>query len=301
MTEGPIATRRRLEPLAWDTSARRWAPASRRDCDATRGGTIAVATLNVLRDSLGGARRRGAVVDAVRSVDADLVLLQEMTPALTSRLARDPRIRRSYVLSDADGATLDGDGIVIASRLPITSLTRVALPSESRRSAVVATVQLGAKARGPALTVVSVHLEGRRVNVAARDRQLAVLARLVARRSGPVVVAGDFNFCGTWAQNARLDARWLDLWPALHPREAGWTVDTALSATARRVEGGDDKRVRYDRIFLRSGARGHRLVPRRIDRFATEPVVALGGLSPSDHFGLVATFAFAAPRGRSRR
>lgn len=302
MTRGSSSARLELTPLAWDAGARRWTAASRRAPDAAgaRAGRVAVATLNVLRDALGGARRRSAIVDVLGAADADVILLQEATPVLAARLAREPWVRRGYVLSDADGSTLDGDGIVIASRLPIASLVRLALPSDSRRSALVASVRLGGPSSGT-LSVVAVHLEGRRVNVAARDRQLAVLARLVGRVRGPVVVAGDFNFCGTSEQNARLPAGWLDLWSRLRPREPGWTVDTVASATARRLEEGEEKRVRYDRIFLRATRADPALVPRRIDLFATERVAALGGLSVSDHFGLIAGFDGAEPRARSRR
>lgn len=44
------------------------------------------------------------------------------------------------------------------------------------------------------------------------------------------LLAGDFNFCASWAaEQAHLDPGYRDLWAALHPGKPGYTEDTTVN------------------------------------------------------------------------
>jgi len=123
-------------------------------------------------------------LEIVREVDADVVVVQELTPYAAEVLAPLDEILPNHFKMPAEGRF----GIAVWSRLPLESATPFAL---GRQPAIEARVRFG----DTAFTVLGVHLNAptspRRA--AARNNELKLLAERSAAIEGPLVVAGDFN------------------------------------------------------------------------------------------------------------
>ena len=100
----------------------------------------------------------------------------------------------------------------------------------------------------------------------------------------------DFNFCSAWRdENDNIPNEWVDCWPALEPDAPGYTQDTEVNAMLFNQRG-KAKRVRFDRILLRSEPAQSRWRPMSITRLGTAPLNARGKpVYVSDHFGLLAS------------
>jgi tyrosyl-DNA phosphodiesterase 2 len=212
----------------------------------------------------------------------DLVALQEVCPDLLQALRAERWIADGYQLSDAVGTTLGRYGNVLASRLPIERLALRTLPSIMGRRLLLADVRNGEHA----MRVGVVHLESTREMAGARVEQLR-LAFAALESASDALLVGDFNFDAAWPENAALAARYVDVWPQLRPTEPGWTEDDDRNAMRRR--GSSSKKVRFDRVLLRSD--DARWAPEQVELLGTEPVSATRrDVFVSDHFGIYATF-----------
>jgi endonuclease/exonuclease/phosphatase (EEP) superfamily protein YafD len=124
------------------------------------------------------------LLEIVREVDADVVVLQELTPYAAEVLAPLDEILPNHFKMPAEGRF----GIAVWSRLELESATPFAL---GRQPAIEARVRFG----DTTFTVFGVHLNAptspRRAS--ARNAELRLLAERSAAIEGPLVVAGDFN------------------------------------------------------------------------------------------------------------
>jgi exodeoxyribonuclease-3 len=245
----------------------------------------------------GGVGREDLLVEAIRSCDPDLVVLQEATrPAVVARLA------------EATGMSVWG----ARPEESVGFMTRFAVagyvwrrPEWSRRGFLAVELADGS------LRVVGVHLTAVHSNWTERlrARELrAILGHLSRFDRRPTVVAGDFN---TLAPGELLDLRRLPrtyrIIARLSGREIRWTtIQLMLQANYvdgfRHVRGGDpgftfptwDPHVRLDYIFL-PAAQAHVLTACRVVTDAREAVHA------SDHFPLLAELDLSRCRdGRAR-
>lgn len=120
----------------------------------------------------------------VRELEADVVVLQELTPYAAEVLAPLDETLPHHFKMPAEGRF----GIAVWSRLPLESAVPFAL---GRQPAIEARVRFG----DAVFTVLGVHLNAptspRRA--AARNTELTLLAERSAAIEGPLVVAGDFN------------------------------------------------------------------------------------------------------------
>ncbi len=135
----------------------------------------------------------GALVRELRSYDADVIFLQEVTPDWW-RAIRAGGLLRSYPHS-IDAARWGADGMVLLSRVPFVDHD---LLHVGRRPVPTATVRVG----GTAVHLVDVHVVAPvRDFDENRDEQLAI-NRIVRRTPKPRIVAGDFNATPTnrWYQ-----------------------------------------------------------------------------------------------------
>lgn len=246
--------------------------------------SLRVATMNVWFGQFYFEERCRATLALLESYRPDLIALQEVTPAFLDRALAAPWIREGYTLSDISGRSVDPYGVLILSRLPILGWELVPLPGNMGRDLVIARASLQ-----PPLTFASVHLESHAYSTPIRAEQLAqVFARLAQEKH--VILTGDFNLDASWEENRNLDPSYQDLWARLHASEPGYTEDTDVN-TMRRIQTGKHKQVRFDRILLRSGPPGWQA--ESIQRIGTEPIdPALPEVFPSDHFGLIGTFAW---------
>jgi tyrosyl-DNA phosphodiesterase 2 len=279
-------TERLLEPFSFDPAAGVWVPD--RACGPAPGDAGArrftLVTWNVWFGRFRFAERLRALLDVVRAQDPDVICLQEIVRASLATILEEPWIRAGYRISDVRGDTFDDYGVVILTRLPVRALSIEALPSRMDRCMVTAEVEVA----GRPLAVGSVHLESIEHNRDARRKQLAIASARLKARGVDAVLAGDFNFCSSWAEeNDRIDPAFVDLWPALR-RDPGYSEDTSIN-TMRFAAKGKVEQVRFDRVLLHSVGGAFRA--RSIELLGTAPIApGMPDVFPSDHFGLVAGF-----------
>ena len=259
------------------------------------GASLRIATYNVLSDAFEAARthterRIPAIVGELRALDADVIALQEVTPALVRALLASPWVRERYSVSEGPLArTVDPQGVLLLTRLPVTRLVEHVFSRAKR--AILAELGVGLAPLAPLvlLRVVTIHLTSDRAPNAASVRRAHLGELLSALGPGgagdaPVVIAGDFNWDDGELDSLLTDHGFEDGWSALHPDSPGLTFDperNPLAALMSRTR----RRARLDRIFLRDGALSLR--PEQAALFATEPLPRTEpALHPSDHFGL---------------
>ena len=209
--------------------------------------------------------RATALVREIMRRNCEVVALQEITPPLRGFIERN---LPHYELHGGD--SMFGYDSMIMTRIGVASLDIVELPSDMGRRLIA--VQL---ANG--LLVATVHLESTAGGERARVAQLKLIDPWIAAKSPDAVFVGDMNFDDFAAREAdALDDSFVDVWPALRPREPGYTVDSKVN-TMRW--GKVQKRI--DRVFLRSP----RWEARAIELVGTTAIDATGTFT-SDHFGL---------------
>ncbi len=239
---------------------------------------LTVATFNVLFDLydpelLDTHRRTRATLSLLRSVDADLIALQEVTAPFLRALLDLPWVREHYFVSDGPAAeTVETYGQVLLSRHPFASLRQYVFSRDKR-------ILLGELAfAGGSLWVAAPHLTSDRVSsgAAARTAQLQTLVEwsLSLESEGPevpdVLVLGDFNLDDASRELEDLEATgFVDVWPSLRPGDKGFTFDPSRNTLAAlTTTSGQSKRL--DRILVRSST--SRLVPSEISLFAETPL-----------------------------
>ena len=215
--------------------------------------------------------RRDALLAELERRRPDVIALQEVTQELLRGLLGAPWIRAAYHASQREVLSYD---VVILSRLPIRRVAELELPTDMGRRLLVAELACG-------LAVATVHLESTQTEGGVRAAQLRVLQPALAARYPDVVLVGDMNFRpDDRLENAALDPSFVDTWPALHPDDPGYTVDTEVNTMRLQVRS-TPTRKRIDRVFLRS-THWH---ARSIELIGTRPVDP-DGTFVSDHFGL---------------
>ncbi|ADO68259.1 poly(A) polymerase [Stigmatella aurantiaca] len=258
---------------------------------------LTVATFNVLFDLheaelLDTPRRIPAALSLLRSADADIIALQEVTEPFLRALLETPWIREHYFLSEGPGAaTVTPYGQLLLSRFPFASLSQCVFSRDKR--VIAGEIRL----KGGTLWVATLHLTSHRAHASSSSRA-AQLRAIVGwanalgtqgLHSPDVVLAGDFNFSEDAPEgHAFAQHGFTDVWPLLRPGEPGYTFDPERNglATVMTVSG---RRQRLDRVLVRSPS--GRLTPRAVTLFGETPLPAPeapagGPLFTSDHFGV---------------
>ena len=170
-------------------------------------GVLRVATYNI-QAGTGDLRR---IADEIKAMDADLVALQEVdvrwhqrsgfadqATELARMLGVEMRFAPIYSLPGAAGQPPREFGVALLSKLPIVSWnndslarlsTQVASPSASRMPGLLRAV---VNFRGTRVNVLTAHLDYRS-DPAIRRAQVAEIVQVLARISGPAILAGDLN------------------------------------------------------------------------------------------------------------
>ncbi|MFL5346255.1 MAG: poly(A) polymerase [Hyalangium sp.] len=299
----------RLPSYRYDSKALSWVEASQASTSPETLPALeelTVASLNVLfdlydPDLLDTRRRTVAAINLLRSVDADLIALQEVTPPFLTALLDTQWVREHFFLSEGPAAaTVTPYGQVLLSRFPFASLSQSVFSRDKRIIAGEFAL------RGGPLWVATLHLTSSRdpSGVGSRAAQIRTLIEwarsLEAHGPEPVdlLVVGDFNF-GDDAPEVQsfVDADFIDAWKVLRPGEAGSTYDPARNAMAALTTSSGHSQ-RLDRVLVRSVS--GRLTPRKVSLFGEEPLSGRpspGGdpLFVSDHFGLSCTLVRGVP------
>ncbi|MEM6990243.1 MAG: endonuclease/exonuclease/phosphatase family protein [Myxococcota bacterium] len=228
-------------------------------------------------------RNLDRVVQLIEETDADIVALQETTPAASKTLER--RTRTAFPHSHFAPAQWAG-GHAIVSRVPLTNVERVE-PVHGPFGALVAVAELA----GVPTQIVSVHLKPTLPSRGTSSVAVAVaflenetirvseVEQILSRLDPevPHLIVGDFNTLSSLSVVSRLKtAGYVDS-QAHDPRHRNdptwhWTWD------------GNPIELRIDYIFHSAEARTQSV--RVIDR------------GPSDHYPVVATLAWAREVGR---
>ncbi|NNF41111.1 MAG: hypothetical protein HKN64_07010 [Woeseiaceae bacterium] len=137
----------------------------------------------------------GRLLALVEAEDADIVFLQEVTPAWEHALQP---LHDDYRYTHVQ-ARDDYFGIAMFSRVPLDTIRQVSSPPLDYPT-IVASLSVA----GNALTVINTHpmIPLGRANYAARNAQLRSIADLVAQTDGAVILTGDLN-TGMWGSNYR--------------------------------------------------------------------------------------------------
>jgi tyrosyl-DNA phosphodiesterase 2 len=277
----------RLAISRFDAAKRAWLEAETADEDVCLP-KLTCTTFNTWFQ--GGERelRYGGLLSALQRSDADVIVLQEVTTLLLEMIQAADWIRSSYRFARAPfrSNAIPSHGVMLLSRLPLRHATLHPIPTHMGRSLLTAECRIN----GTRFVFATAHLESMKPNADVRAEQLRAIFA-VLEDAQDAVLAGDFNFCSSWTEeNDRIDRRYGDAWAALHPGEPGFTQDTDINrmlAQAKR----ETKRLRIDRILLRSDAGHGRWTPESVRLIGAEPVsLDHPRIFPSDHFGVTATF-----------
>ena len=244
-------------------------------------------------------RRRPVIEAALRTLDADVIALQEVWDDGTANLAADLAqvLDRNHIYQGAEKRNGLGFGNAILSRWPVTRTDWRPLPGEqeSEEGRCVVFAELDGP-RGP-VQVFATHLNWRFHHSHIRQRQVAEIARFVASKrpcSYPPIVCGDFN-----AEPISDEIRMMtglaacpiegvvfrDAWNVAGDGSDGYTWDNRNSFAQAEFE--PNRRIDY--IFV--GEAMERGAGHIADcRLAGNAPV--DGLWPSDHFAVVAELRY---------
>lgn len=262
--EAPASARsaRDAAPLRFDPTTGRWIPAP--GVGRVSSNSLTLFTYNTLEERDGNARRVPALLEAIRSADADVVGLQEVSHELLDALLAADWVRDAYAVSESTP-----HGTLLLSRLPVRSLAILEDAPTAKRTPV-AELDWG----GKRLRVAVVHLSSDLADEAPvkRARQVASLLEQLADTSSVFadVVLGDFNV----DEPAPAGSSFLDAWPAAHPAEPGFTYDPKKNRLAEQLTRSGLSR-RLDRVLVR---------PKEL--FSIGEMALVGTDAASDHFGL---------------
>lgn len=232
---------------------------------------LRIITWNVWFGDYRFGERCAALLAELGQRQADVIALQEVTTPLLAAIFDEPWVRAGYQVSELDVLGYD---VVVLSRVPIVRMMTLPLPTEMGRRLAVARLACG-------LDVATVHLESTRMCAAERVEQLQIIQPCLAGLSEDAVLVGDMNFApGAALESAALDPSFVDVWPALHPVDPGYTANSERNAMLRQVMNKVTQK-RIDRVF----ARTRRWRAEAIELLGTEPI-DVDGTFVSDHFGL---------------
>ena len=239
---------------------------------------LRLATFNVWFGDMAWKERQVALLSLMQKRELHVIGLQEVTPRFIEELLKVQWVREHYTLSDIWGTSLGSYGVFLLTKLPITNIFLLDLPSQMGRRLLCADLAIN----NSTLRVGVVHLESLRSEGIMRGLQLDSIFPILIE-SPQSLLMGDFNFCHTnEIEENRLPKSHIDVWPTLRD-EPGWTEDTAINLMRLDYKG-KEKQARYDRVLL--GKDGPWMA-HKIEIIGTEPVSEDNPrIFPSDHFGL---------------
>jgi tyrosyl-DNA phosphodiesterase 2 len=281
-------TKRVAQQLAvnrFDATKGTWRETELADSD-TRLASLSCVTFNTWFQGEEPDLRYGGLLEALQQSQADVIMLQEATIRLLDALMSADWVRCRYYFTRAPfrADAIPSHGVMLLSRLPIRNSVLHPIPTHMGRSLLTAECRIN----GELIVLATTHLESMKPYADVRGEQLKTIFGILDNAKH-AILAGDFNFCSSWHQeNSRIDSRYVDVWPVVHPHEPGYTQDTDINSMLARAKR-ERKKVRIDRILVRSDSAQRKWLPERVELLGTRPVSpAHTNIFPSDHFGIAA-------------
>ena len=246
--------------------------------DGLPGGDLDVVTLNLWHDQRDWPARRAVILDTLRALRPDVVLLQEVLekeglPNQAGALAESLGCAFVFASVDPPGAPKRYGNAILTPHRIVASRELKLEPLDDYRVAAHARLEV----RGRTVDAYVTHLHHTDGGAAVRAAQVRHLLRFVAatRGRGALVLGGDFNAAPGAPELAPLLERFTDAFGALHPGAAVTTLNPVMGHAPRRID--------------------HVLVPSRgpLRPAAARAVLASpgpDGVWASDHFGLWTRF-----------
>ena len=261
----------RLTPKVFDMATQRWQAmesvttedaAKLNEVELSQRG-LRLVTYNVWFSEYRQWIRAQALFSILRSTDAHVICLQEVTPKFLAWLREQSFVQANYALSDSVGTTLRGSelayGVVLLARreLHLSWLRLYELPSQMSRALLVASIPL----QGHAIHVGTVHLESLDSSQ-VRQQQLTRILEIIAEgEPASAVLAGDMNFTDGAAEERLL-------------RRAEF-VDSANCGCTMPFDDVSGRPTRIDRVFVHSSGGSWRLLPGTALLLGEAPAVTL--------------------------
>ncbi|WP_228045450.1 MULTISPECIES: poly(A) polymerase [unclassified Tolypothrix] len=246
--------------------------------------TLTIASFNVLcdlydKEKIATEKRLPAIVEQLRQCNADIIAIQEATPALVELLLSQTWVRNYYISESSTAEKVRPYGNLLLSRLPFTLVEH---QFSGHKRVLVGSCEIN----GQLLHIAVVHLTSDYAQNALekRQHQLSTIVAYLQTLPGNSLIAGDFNTRGNEQEEILMGAGYVDIWQKLHPDAAGYTFDPQRNALAALMSLTGIP-VRLDRILLLNP--NHDWQAQSINLFACEPIADTEGkIYPSDHFGL---------------
>lgn len=242
--------------------------------------------------------------------NADVIVLNEVTPHYLSQLLAQEWVREHYFVSrfsEKKGYKRKTDFkhffSVIMSKKPFHSLYHYWFDTsiKTKRCAIVALFKCSDHSF---LSVCGVHLVAREKRHHDRAKQIKELLALLRKpdyllhdveqvSSYSSLLMGDMNVHLQSEEKyftTQKDVRVRDLWSELRPREGGYTLDSLRNLMVNNGRNPNGSRLRLDRMLLIEPCNQFKHMVRcnNINLFADEPIDKNRKIFPSDHFGLLA-------------
>jgi poly(A) polymerase len=261
--------------------------------------SLTIASYNVLIDVHHSERiqthkRLPAILAELRKTDADIIALQEVTPALVDLLLKTDWVRDYFISESPYADKVKPYGNFIMSRFPFQLVEH---QFSGHKRSLVGRWKLNDKF----VHLANVHLTSNHSenSFQKRTQQLATVLSYLQQQSGECLIVGDFNTRGDEQQEIIDRAEFVDLWQHLHPGEDGYTFDPSRNPLAMLMSLGGEP-ARFDRILLQQG-QGSDYQPESIELFGCEPVNGTEGeIYPSDHFGVRGVLKYIPDRSHDR-
>ena len=267
---------------------------------------VRAASVNLFAQHGGWERRREALRQGLRALDADVLALQEAVVHDGRDTARE-LLGDGYELAHQTvGLVGDGShrGSSVASRWPITAVHEIDLHLTGRTGGYSCGTVV-AEIDSPVGRLLMGSHGSSWAWWAERERELQAVAvvrrveELLAEEPAHVVLGGDFNAEPQSSSMRFLTGRtsldgfstaYRDAWESVHGDAAGWTFDPRNPLTAID-EPHLDRGRRIDYLLVRCGDHGPTL---RVLDAGLAVHEQVDGVQPSDHYGVVADLL---PRG----
>ncbi|WP_290702509.1 endonuclease/exonuclease/phosphatase family protein [Amphritea sp.] len=241
---------------------------------------LSIITWNVWFDDDSGRWRYPLILNELSKQDADILLLQEVTPSFLEIMIQHPLSNNYYISQSNQGASYQN--ITLTKQYPVASDV-LALESNMQRKALI--VQLELPSSTELISVVNVHLESPLDHSWLRERQIQQIIAFVEDENN-LLIGGDFNFGNGTSAEATLSRQLFDLaykgeyydQPTFDVENNDWAKQTKYwFESSRRLD-----RLYHDLSFV---------VGSKYSLFANHPVFE-GKDYLSDHFGVRADFSF---------